>query len=302
MEFATMETYIFSRDICGSYDWIVEPDILYPYLDSRLTRISDPSCSSCLVIGCGTSTMSSLILNKIGYGNILSIDILPECIEKMAEVYKNESRLQWDVYDINMIHDNSNGYEGSTYDIIIDKGTFDAILVEGSVVYMLGEIKRLLKTRGVYFLCSFHSLKLLEPLLTARSLGFEVQFYFPNGRMNENTENRNCTVAICFNANPDTSYDCNALFAIESVVLNNYYIERCPYLTPSKVTEIQMFYNNECNNNYKDYITIYNFIFQNDTSLGYTFEMFMEDVDEFIVSNEGYMNYNEIIQFLSEKQ
>lgn len=66
------------------------------------------------------------------------------------------------------------GCRGGYYDLVVDKGTFDAVLVEGSTAHMLLESVRLLRpVSGVYLLCSLHSDELLRPLFTLPMLGLD---------------------------------------------------------------------------------------------------------------------------------
>jgi hypothetical protein len=92
--------------------------------------------------------------------------------------------------------------EDNYFNIIIDKGTLDAILVEGSIYMMLVEVYRMLRIDGIYLLISINTRRLLEPILMMKPLRFELIFY-------EDIENH-CTIVICKkrgDSNDDDSND-----------------------------------------------------------------------------------------------
>jgi hypothetical protein len=53
----------------------------------------------------------------------------------------------------------------SSFDLIVDKGTLDAVLVEGSVYQMLAIVYNLLTIGGVYLICSLHEQEMISSLL-----------------------------------------------------------------------------------------------------------------------------------------
>lgn len=146
--------------------------------------------------------------------------------------------------------------EDNYFNIIIDKGTLDAILVEGSIYMMLVEVYRMLRIDGVYLLISINTRRLLEPILMMKPLRFELIF-------NEDIENH-CTIVICKKLGGNDDYnddgsnvdndlnhcgsrddhqqsicnngnnsDCTSSYYMneESVILNNYFQNECPLVT-----------------------------------------------------------------------
>jgi len=98
------------------------------YSDFRkiVTSIAPPSnTETILVLGCGNSTLSYDLLSDYKDSVITSHDYSSVVIESMKNLYKNESRLKWDVCDCRKIP------KDQKYDFIIEKGVVDA-LVAGS--------------------------------------------------------------------------------------------------------------------------------------------------------------------------
>lgn len=59
-----------------------------------------------------------------GFKQIVNTDFSPTVIDKMAEKYRALPEMTWQVMDItNMI------YEAALFDVILEKGTLDALLV-----------------------------------------------------------------------------------------------------------------------------------------------------------------------------
>lgn len=63
------------------------------------------------------------------------------------------------------------------FDLIVDKGTLDAVLVEGSVFQMLEIVYNLLNVGGVYLICSLHEKEMISSLLGIEELGFKISTF-----------------------------------------------------------------------------------------------------------------------------
>ena len=124
--------------------------ILHKYIKQRDTV---------LVVGCGNSTMSC-DLYDVGYKSITSIDLSNQVIEQMQRQNKRERPdLKFETMDATQM-----SYDESTYSVILDKGTLDAMMtddsdeVTASVNLMFAEIDRVLRFGGRYIAFS-----LLQP-------------------------------------------------------------------------------------------------------------------------------------------
>jgi 2-polyprenyl-3-methyl-5-hydroxy-6-metoxy-1,4-benzoquinol methylase len=77
-----------------------------------------------LMLGCGTSRLSEdLYLD--GYKNIVNIDYSPVVIEKMKQKHQNFVEMQYLVMDITKMT-----FDKKSFDVVIEKGTLDALLVD----------------------------------------------------------------------------------------------------------------------------------------------------------------------------
>jgi ubiquinone/menaquinone biosynthesis C-methylase UbiE len=95
-----------------------------------------------------------------GYHNIVNIDFSGEVIRLMRERTKQCDRMQW----IEMDARNMAQFENGTFDIVIDKGTLDAVLTEQQSVWevephlaeqidaMLAEVQRVMKPTNSAFI------------------------------------------------------------------------------------------------------------------------------------------------------
>lgn len=144
----------------GTFDWIVSYMELKQFFHPSITGLSqDISSQQILVCGCGTSKLSSDMVEKGGYQFVHSFDNDLDCVEHMQQRHSNDKRLNWHHYDIveRCGRDTDFFAETTKFDVVVDKGTLDAILVEGSVSPMLTEVHRLMKRDGVYIICSIHT-------------------------------------------------------------------------------------------------------------------------------------------------
>jgi len=125
-----------------TFDWYQRWSGLKSFLEPKLKLDS-----SILMVGCGNSTLSIDMYNN-NYKNITNIDISGVVINQMLTRYPMMTWLQMDVMKMTTFSDNS-------FNVIIDKGTLDAILCgDNSTVNaeaMLREISRLLTPNGVFF-------------------------------------------------------------------------------------------------------------------------------------------------------
>jgi ubiquinone/menaquinone biosynthesis C-methylase UbiE len=89
-----------------------------------------------------------------GFVNITNIDISPTVIAQMKERYKDDERLQWAEMSVCAMT-----FPDSHFDLIIDKGTTDAIMCgldwEEVIVPAVSEIFRVLTNGGKFILVSF---------------------------------------------------------------------------------------------------------------------------------------------------
>jgi len=120
--------------------------LLYKYLGAKTAKI--------LMIGCGNSSLSC-DLYQAGYKNITNIDISDEVVEQMKQQNTDKPEMEWLCMDmLNM------AFENATFDVVLDKGTLDALYSEQTaecgamVIKMFKELGRVTKPMGKYVLIS----------------------------------------------------------------------------------------------------------------------------------------------------
>jgi len=148
------------------FDWFKG----YSELKHVLAKYVKPQ-DSILMIGCGNATLSEDMYND-SFQNITNIDFSEEVIRIMENRCKNLTKMKWMVMDVMDLQ-----FSKSHFDIVIDKGTMDALLcdqesaweVEESLAInidkMLSEINRVLTDNGVYIYITFGQPHFRKPLI-----------------------------------------------------------------------------------------------------------------------------------------
>lgn len=131
------------------FDWYLRFD----HFKHIVAELANPS-SQILVIGCGNSTMSADMYNE-GFTNITNIDISDTVIKNMREKYSHLEGMTWHTMDVRKMPQFTN----QQFDLVIDKGTTDAILCGNNsfrnAELMNREIFRLLKVGGHFVVISY---------------------------------------------------------------------------------------------------------------------------------------------------
>lgn len=131
-----------------NFEWLADYVELKPFLDQHIKK-SD----LILMPGCGNSAISADMAND-GYTSIINNDYSPVVIEQMKKLYSNLPQLQWDVMDIRKM-----SYPDNYFDVILDKGTIDALSTSDDADSMipeaLSEYARVLKPGCKAYIISF---------------------------------------------------------------------------------------------------------------------------------------------------
>ncbi|PKC14635.1 S-adenosyl-L-methionine-dependent methyltransferase [Rhizophagus irregularis] len=140
-----------------SFDWFKSYKELKPLFDVHLPNKN----VSILVLGCGNSALSEDMYDD-GYHNITNIDFSETVIENMRLRCKDRTGMTWiemDIRDLNFLD--------RTFDIVIDKGTMDALMCDEGDVWdpnpevievvrkEVDEVTRILKVGGKFIYVTF---------------------------------------------------------------------------------------------------------------------------------------------------
>ncbi|OQR78729.1 methyltransferase protein 13-like [Tropilaelaps mercedesae] len=134
----------FFNQLCSPFEWYGE----YRQLSRIFSLYANP-IKRTLIVGCGNSSLS-YDLDTNGYKNVVSIDISDVAIKQMKEKYPELDFRQMDASQLDFADDEFN--------VVIDKGTIDALLpnLSGESVSMvnklLAEVSRCLH-KGGRFIC-----------------------------------------------------------------------------------------------------------------------------------------------------
>jgi len=106
-----------------------------------------------LIVGCGNSDLSENMYDD-GFTNQISIDYSEVVIQKMVESLKDKPSIKFETMDCRDLR-----YKDGEFDLIIDKGTLDAILCGNDSAKnssdMLDQCSRVLKPGGIFFIFTY---------------------------------------------------------------------------------------------------------------------------------------------------
>lgn len=274
----------------GFYDWIASFEELEALLP--VAEIEQGSSLNTLIIGGGTALFSEKLAAKFGsfHARILSTDNDKACIDHMKWKFP-DSKVEYLHHDI--IEDAGTLPNGDSYDFVFDKGTFDAIHVEGSVAALLIEVNRLLKVGGLYVLITINSKPLITQLFALEGLGFSIR------SITEIPNSVNCHIVIitktgsCQLALPD-------LIRQEKDLTNNLFRSYDKtLLSKEKIASIHSAFEEQVGKDgHLEWKEAHKLLFPPEENFGYDYELFLGDVQEFPVSKPGFMTAEEAIEFI----
>ncbi|XP_046388750.1 EEF1A lysine methyltransferase 4-like [Ischnura elegans] len=158
-----------------SYDWFKSYDAF-----KHLIKACVSSDDRILMLGCGNSKLSELMYED-GYRNIVNVDYSEVVINRMKEKCMNMAGMTWEVMDIR-----SMSYSDESFDIVIEKGTLDAMLVDDSpwhiseensalIDTILTQVSRILKDQGRFISVTFTQPHFRIPMLINRKYEWDVE-------------------------------------------------------------------------------------------------------------------------------
>lgn len=159
------------------YDWFIG----YEELKDLITKYV-PVNHSVLNLGCGNSRLP-LEMQKNGYQKIVNVDNSSVVIDNMKEMCRGIYGLHWlvcDVKDLNKL------FLSNSYDVVIEKGTFDTLLVgetnqwcyspeaEDMIGGILEAISQILRPGGSFISVTFAQPHFRSPLYSLKRYGWSV--------------------------------------------------------------------------------------------------------------------------------
>ncbi|KAF9956097.1 hypothetical protein BGZ72_003034 [Mortierella alpina] len=168
-----------------SFDWFKTYEDLKPLLNEHITSKD----ARILMLGCGNSTLSEDMYDD-GFHNIVNIDFSKTVIDNMTEKCKDRVGMEWIEMDIRDLK-----FEDGSFDIVIDKGTMDALMCDRGDVWNpdeelvktvaeeVDEVVRVLKVGGKFLYITFgqpHFRKphLVRPCWTVETSTLGVAFHY----------------------------------------------------------------------------------------------------------------------------
>lgn len=133
------------RESKQEFDWYANWD-QKTLRDPIMARFPTPESAACLQIGCGNAKLSAQMYDS-GFKNMLNVDISEVVIEQMKEKYsESHPGMTWEVKDATALD-----LPDAGYDLVIDKGTFDALACgedKAPSEALISEMVRVLKPGG----------------------------------------------------------------------------------------------------------------------------------------------------------
>ncbi|RVD89609.1 uncharacterized protein DFL_000610 [Arthrobotrys flagrans] len=146
-----------------SFEWFKS----YEQIKTLIEKHIPDQASSIINMGCGNSALSPKMY-EAGYKNLVNIDFSSIIIAKMAEKYPEQT---WKVADVR-----ETGFPDDSFDVVIDKGTLDAMLsgslwsppdhVRERTTAYINEVLRILKPTGKFLYITYRQPHFIRPIVT----------------------------------------------------------------------------------------------------------------------------------------
>lgn len=219
----------------------------------------------------------------------------------MQRQCEDRSALKWLVCDLvtgEGVQENATTLlANESFDIIVDKGTLDAVLVEGTIHEMLQQVHRMLSLSGAYVLCTLNSQELMRRLLAPDLLHWKLSFFSYSDHAN---------IVICRKESANREVDWREVALQEIRTLNEYFQREKPLLTPEIETNIKAAFQvaltiEEAHRKLFSASGVFNSTGVNEF-LGYDLELFKQDLIAFPLADVRFMSAEEMIAFISAMQ
>ncbi|CAI7896406.1 unnamed protein product [Closterium sp. NIES-53] len=153
-----------------TFDWYQQYTALAPIFDIYMDK-----ASKVLMVGCGNAVLSEDMVQN-GYQDIWNVDISSVVVDYMKKRNSTIPQLKYDTMNVC-----SMGFDESAFDVVLDKGTLDAILCGNDSVEnasaMLSEVCRVLKHGGKFLLITYGDPQVRMSHLQVDSLKWTVKVH-----------------------------------------------------------------------------------------------------------------------------
>jgi SAM-dependent methyltransferase len=287
----------------GNFEWILSFSEIKEFLTPAFLGYNNLEVENVqvLVIGCGTSNLGESLAQNFAFRTIYAVDNDRDCILHMKSSNCSTSVI-YEYYDLVDLESNpldSALQQNGIFHLIVDKGTFDAILVEGSVVNLLSEIVRLLCSGGKYVLFTINEIGLIKDLTSFPT--FPLEIIFEKNLFTSKTSSGNLVI---FQKKASENFNLEEFAVHEKRVLDEKYKFRSTFLTEEYETHIRNQYLQrlQLSETSLSLQVAYEVMFGSKPDLGYDYDLFLEDLSNFPLKEKTRMDCNEIIWFLHEMQ
>ena len=291
----------------GYFEWLCSYDMVSPFLRPDFLQV-DPSSAKILHVGCGRSRVPQQMCMEFGYRPDLTCctDNDQAVVDEMSNMFgsisindnpqddtsgtsqfnsapqlNNVSKLNYRVADINNCRSE---FASCMFDLIIDKGAFDAIICEPNCT-MFFEIYRLLAPGGIYVLISLREPELMKSLLNC-GLPWEINYDEKHSIAGANAQNANNPIPVFLVRKPKEAPREPTMSPAEVLEHMNratdYYFQQ---LNPFVTIELRRRIEEACRGAPPEgirYQHMYNIMYEPEVKQEYPFELFLCDVQQFM--------------------
>jgi len=110
----------------GQFDWYANWAEIKPVFEEHVPKKGIQNGDlEILMVGCGNSKLSEEMAEKDGFSNITNMDISEVVLQKMRE--KTSTKESCKGFKYEAMDATNMRYDSDTFDVVIDKGTYDAL-------------------------------------------------------------------------------------------------------------------------------------------------------------------------------
>lgn len=295
------------KEKIGSFEWIASyEEVRYCIEDARSRLLSLSTVPSpmfeVMEIGCGTSSVSKQLVEEYPDMYITAVDYDDGIIEFMKE-QTSHPLITFQLLDLTSQID-VQSMPAQQFNLIIDKGTFDAILVEGSASDLLFSLHHLLhKQRGLYLVFSIHNVDFLSRYFSIpESLFHTVRLE----SLQRGEKELHASVCLLSPSSLTVSFNPETFLTAEQALLQQIYQHETPLLTADERERIRGAFLCQSLSKQDDPVLPLPLAYSTliDPALEYSYELFLEDLGKMKPARRlaEALSLSEALYFLEQMQ